>query len=74
MESPCECCIETLGSISHGVKLKPTGKGSLGRPGRTILRMDLGEMGINTRNWVDSAQDTDYWRALANAALKLWVP
>ena len=26
--------------------------------------MDLKEMGINTWNWVDSAQDRDYWRAL----------
>ena len=26
--------------------------------------MDLKEMGINTRNWVDPAQDMDYWRAL----------
>ena len=36
--------------------------------------MDLKEMGINTRNWVDSAQDSDYWRALVNAALNLRVP
>ena len=28
--------------------------------------MDLKEIGINTRNWVDSAQDRDYWRALVN--------
>ena len=35
--------------------------------------MDLKEIGINTRNWVDSAQDRDYWRALLNAALDLWV-
>ena len=28
------------------------------------IRMDLKEIGINTRNWVDSAQDRDYWRAL----------
>ena len=26
--------------------------------------MDLKEIGINARNWVDSAQDRDYWRAL----------
>ena len=25
------------------------------------IRMDLKEIGINTRNWVDSAQDRDYW-------------
>ena len=36
--------------------------------------MDLDEIGINTGNWVDSAQDRDYWRALMNAALNLWVP
>ena len=36
--------------------------------------MDLEEIGINTRNWVDSAQDRDYWRALVNAALNLRVP
>ena len=31
--------------------------------------MDLEEIGINAGNWVDSAQDRDYWRALVNAAL-----
>ena len=35
--------------------------------------MDLEEIGINTRNWFDSAQDRDYWRALVNAALNLRV-
>ena len=38
------------------------------------IRMDLEEMGINAGNWVDSAQDRDYWRALVNAALNLRVP
>ena len=36
--------------------------------------MDLEEMGINTSNWVDSAQDRDYWTALVNAALNTRVP
>ena len=36
--------------------------------------MDLEEMGINAGNWVDSAQDRDYWRALVNEALNLRVP
>ena len=25
------------------------------------------------KNWVDSSQDRDYWRALINATLNLWV-
>ena len=35
--------------------------------------MDLKEIDVNMRNWVDSAQDRDYWRALVNAALNLQV-
>ena len=34
----------------------------------------LKEIGINTKNWVDSAQYRDYWRALVNEALNLRVP
>ena len=49
----------------------------LGRPRRSWegnIRMDLEEIGINAGNWVDSAQDRNYWRALGNAALDLRVP
>ena len=56
---------------------KPTGKRPLGRPRRRWednIRMDLEEIGINADNWVGSAQDRDYWRALVNAALNLRVP
>ena len=35
------------------------------------IRMDLKEIDINMRNWVDSAKDRDYWRAIVNAALIL---
>ena len=59
------------------VKGTPAGKKPLGRPMRRWeynIRMDLNEIGINTRNWVDSAKDRDYWRALLNAALNLRVP
>ena len=38
------------------------------------IRMDLEEIGINAGNWVDSAQDRNYWRALVNVALNLQVP
>ena len=56
---------------------KPTGKRSLGRPRRRWednIRMYLEEIGINAGNWVDSAKDRDYRRALVNAALNIRVP
>ena len=55
----------------------PTRKRPFGRPMRRWeenIIMDLKEIGSNTRNWVDSAQDRNYWRALANAALNHRVP
>ena len=45
---------------------KPTGKRPLGRPRRRWednITMDLEEIGIIAGNWVDSAQDRNYWRA-----------
>ena len=36
--------------------------------------MDLEEIGVSAGNWVDLAQDRDYWRAFVNAALDLRVP
>ena len=56
---------------------KPTGKRLLGTPRRIWednIRLDIEEIGINAGNWVDSAQDRVYWRALVNAALNLRVP
>ena len=35
------------------------------------IRMYFKEIGINTRNWIDSAQDRNYWKVLINAALNL---
>jgi hypothetical protein len=49
-----------------------TGKRPLGRPrrrGEDNIRMDLKEMGINTRFWVDLA----YWRALVNVGFRSHV-
>ena len=54
---------------------KPTGNRHLGRHRRRRednIRINLKEIVINTRNWVDSAQDR--WRVLVNAALNLRVP
>ena len=52
------------------------GTGPLGRPRRRRkenIRMDLKEININTRNWVDSAKNRDYWMTVVNAALNLFL-
>ena len=48
---------------------KSTGKRPLGRPRRRWednIRMDFEEIGMNAGNWVDSAQDRNYWRSPVN--------
>ena len=55
---------------------KATRKRLLGRPRHRWednIKMDLKEIGINTRNWVDLAQDRDHWGALGDAALNLRI-
>ena len=49
-------------SVFKILKSKPTGKKKdlqrgLGEVGKTVLEMDLNVIGVNTRNWFDSAQD-----------------
>ena len=63
--------------LSYCTYVSITGKRPLGRPRRRWegnIRMDLEKIGINVGNWVDLAQDRNYWRALVNAALNLQVP
>ena len=66
-----------LDSAFKILKGTPAGKIPLRRSKRIWednIRTDLKEIGINKRNWLDSAQDRDYWRAFVNAALNLRVP
>ena len=69
--------IEKGRSVSKTLTGKPTGKRPLSKPRRRWednIRMDLKKISINTWNWVHSAQDTCYWKALVNEALSLRVP
>ena len=55
----------------------PAGKRTFERPRcrwEDSVGMDLKAIGINIRNWVDSAEDRDYCRTLVNAPLNLRVP
>ena len=49
----------------------PLGRPTLGREGN--IRINLKEIGVNTRNLLDSTQDRNYWRALVNVTLNLRV-
>ena len=56
---------------------KPTGKRPLWRHRRRwegSIRIGHKEIGINTRDWTDSAHDRDYWRVLVIGTLNLQVP
>jgi hypothetical protein len=56
---------------------KPQGKRPLGRPRcRWVenLKMDLGEIGWDGRDWIERAQDRDQWRAFLNTVMNLRVP
>jgi hypothetical protein len=56
---------------------KPQGKSPLGRPRRRWvenIKMDLGEIGLDGRDWIELAQDRDQWKALVNTVMNLRVP
>ena len=69
--------IEESRSAFKLLTVRPRGKRPFGRSRCRLeddIKMDLKEIGINTRNWVDSVQDRNCWRALLNVALNLRVP
>jgi hypothetical protein len=55
---------------------KPEGKRPLGRPRRKWvdnIKMDLREIGWDSMDWIDLAQDRDQWRALVKTVMNLRV-
>jgi hypothetical protein len=56
---------------------KPEGKRPLGRPRHRWvdnIKMYLGEIGWDGRDWIKLSQDRDQWRALVNTVMNLQVP
>ena len=56
---------------------KPEGKRPLWRSRRRWednIRMDLREVGCDSGEWIDLAEDRDQWRAYVRAVMNLRVP
>ena len=59
--------MEDVRSILRILTGKPTGNRPLGRSRLRYeenIRLDPKQIGANTGNWVDLAQDRDHWKAL----------
>jgi hypothetical protein len=55
---------------------KPEGKRLLGRPRckwEDGIRVDLREIGWGGVEWIHLAQDRDWWGAVVNVVMNLWV-
>jgi hypothetical protein len=64
-------------SVYRGLVGRPEGKRPLGRPRiRWVdnIKLDLREIGINGKNWIQLAQDRVQWRASVSTVMNLWVP
>jgi hypothetical protein len=63
--------------VYRAVVGKPEGRRPLGRPRcrwEDDIKMDLREVGWGSIDWIDLAQDRDWWRAVVNTAMNILVP
>jgi hypothetical protein len=37
------------------------------------IKMDLTDIGWDSMDWIDLAEDRDQWRALVNVVMNFWV-
>ena len=65
--------MEERRSISKILVDKRTGKRYPRHTSEDNVTTGLKTVRVNMKNWVDSTQDRDYWKALAIAALNLWA-
>jgi hypothetical protein len=69
-----------MGETRNAYKIlvgKPERKRPLGRPRRRWvdnIKMDLREIGWDSMDWIELAQDRDQWRALVNTVMNIRVP
>ena len=65
------------GGVQRVLVRKPEGKRSLGRPRRRWednIKVDLKEVGGGCGDWMELAQDREWWRALVGTVRNLRVP
>jgi hypothetical protein len=56
---------------------KPEGKRPLRRPrhrGKDNIKMDIREIGSEGVDWINLAQDRNWWQTLVNMVMNIWVP
>jgi hypothetical protein len=72
--------VARMGEMKNAYKIlvgNPEVKRPLGRPRRRwedIIKMYLGEIGLEGVDWMNVAQDRDQWRDLVNMVMNLLVP